>query len=293
MSIKVTQDYFFSSEEVNGAKYKTPGGDEFAVEFEYGAFEIPADAEEVEVSVPRATIVYNTPNITLGVNSSFIVTAQHPLSGGPITVDVDLPTGIYTAGSVNDELFKAYNAASIADNPLFDWTNVAPPPFQVTVNLILLRFEITLNAATTRLDFRTVGNALSLGDFLGFGHTLLDFPPSAPFVYTAPDAAKVNSVNSYLIHCDLVQGGLLINGKSSQCVAQVPINVEQHGRVINYESNIPPTTQAPHLPGTSSRVVRLWLTDERNQPVDTGGEPWGFQLRTTYFVEHKSKRQKI
>lgn len=283
----VKQDFNFSSEPENGAIDKNAKGNRFAVRFQNNWMTIPTNAQNVELSVIRAAIYYNTPNVTEGVNNSFNISLTHPTEGF-YSVLVDLPTGIYTVANIQDAVFNTFNAATIALNPLADWTGIVPPPFLIELDDRVLKFVITLDPAydPTTVDFNV---ANSFGPFIGFGNTtLVGFGPSA-YVFPAQDEAKVNNVNGYMIHSDLVQGGLLTNGVSSQTIAVVPILVQKHGELINFLPRIPTITQAPHLVGYSTRDVKLWLTDEKNQDVDTQKEDWRFILRISWWQPYNSK----
>ena len=175
------------------------------------------------------------------------------------------------------------------NDPTFSWDGFDPP----------LVFSVDPQTGRTVVTFRDGLGGLSaptcsfnvedsIGPFLGFDDqtTLIaNASLNTPLVYLAPNAAKVNSVNSYFIHTDLVQIGMSINGSAKQVVSQVPILVDTLGKQIKYSPPVPTICQAPFLAGNTKNSVLCWLTDEKNQPVDTQGEYWDFRLRISYWYD--------
>jgi len=296
--LKAQQDFVFSSNPANGAVNVTSKGDRFEIIMNPPLL-IPLDAENVQVSVPQATVWYNTPNM-FAASNSFALQCYHPNHNNPsflLQLLIVMPPGMYAGiDQVNDtfrqELETATQALSFTD-ATYSWEG-----FELPVS-----FAIDPITGKTLVQFRenpipnpagpasSVNFAVenSIAPFLGFesGATLtsINLVNSANNVleFLAPNAAKINSVNSYFIHTDLVTTGISVNGSAKQVVSQIPILVSGLGQQIKYLPPVPSVSQAPFLAGNTKTSILCWLTNEANEPVDTQGEYWDFRLRITYW----------
>ena len=137
-----------------------------------------------------------------------------------------------------------------------------------------LWFEPNLSRLTTELhlengykvDFNIPN---SIGNILGFNKTIVDKNYNE-----SPNPINIINVNSILIHCDLVQSSYY-NGKPSNIIYSFPINSDPGYRMISE-----PLVQRMHkiIPEKISKM-RVWLTDDNNNPLDLRGELVTINLR--------------
>jgi len=304
--IKVVQDYIFSSETENGALDKTVLGDTFSVRFDEGSILVPVEAQNIEVSVPEAQIWYSTPNVnpTPGVsqNNRMTIFCRRPDLSNIRLYTIELPKctisdqdEVTAADLLTRYVHGELDRIQAEDFPLEQtWNNDYPLFF--TEDAGTLRFILNVpndaSGSFVTVEFGVVG---SIGPLIGFdgGYGIVLDPSSPPIIsIIAPYPAKLANINSYLIHCDLVQTGILVNGIASQTITRVPLDVEKFGNLIIHEPNTPSIAPAPFMAGQRKEYVRCWLTDEKNRAVDTDGQDWNFRLRIEYYIPQISNVSK-
>ena len=105
-----------------------------------------------------------------------------------------------------------------------------------------------------------------------------------PLEYVANDVTRLNQISSFLVHCDLVFDGILINDTSSQVVIEVPIRqTDKPGDLIYYEPTHPTPLDARQLIGQRRTAVRAYITDNKLNLLDTKGFSWRFRIRISYL----------
>ena len=109
------------------------------------------------------------------------------------------------------------------------------------------------------------------------GHGLL------PIAFLGDSGSLLNQFNSFLIHCDLVNEGIIVNDKSEQVVIECPITAEA-GDVNYTEPQHPTPLDARDLIGQTRTIVRAYVTDERGNYLNTQGKFWRFRFRISYLV---------
>lgn len=296
--LKAQQDFVFSSNPANGAVNITSKGDRFEIIMNPPLL-VPLDAENVEVSVPQATVWYNTPNM-FAESNKFGLICYHPnhnTNSTFLNLDIVMPPGMYTGiDEFNERFREVLEAATQAlpfTNSTYSWEGLDLP----------ITFEADSQTGRTIVKFRkepvpdpfgpasvvVFGVPDSIAPFLGFEdgidlisqNTISATGDKLSFLATKP--AKINAVNSYFIHTDLVTTGISVNGSAKQVVSQIPILVSGLGQQIKYLPPVPSVSQAPFLAGNTKTSILCWLTNEANEPVDTQGEYWDFRLRITYW----------
>ncbi len=298
--VTVTQDYYFSSDVENGAIDVSSIGDQFSVRFSDGSVYVPLNAVNVEVSTPSASIWYNTPNVyTNSANGSLQnnraqIISQHPTNLLVQVFEITLPKML-----VSDVAqIQAIVNAQIEEQSVLSYANL-PNGYPIIFSQDPATFRIKLQVKAFYLagilwNITNQGSNICFGKLLGFlGGAYGTVNQSTDGIFVGDTAPLFNTVNSYLIHCDIIQTGILVNGISSQTVAQVPIDVQAAGFQIQYNPSIPPMAQAPHVAGARKEYVRCWLTNEKNERVDTDGQNWGFRLRLQYLIPAGSNVSKV
>ena len=135
---------------------------------------------------------------------------------------------------------------------------------------VILRFNYT----DTEVDFTGADNFREM-----LGYDALNYGPYAvaPHNLLAPNIAKFNTVNYFLIHSDIVSNGLLFNSTYNNTIAKVPIDVPTGSQIVYTPFN-PPKIQDTSLVGSHRTNLRFWLTDDKNRSVNTNSENWGLRL---------------
>jgi hypothetical protein len=136
-----------------------------------------------------------------------------------------------------------------------------------------------------QIDFTIAQNFREILGFDSRISPLGGFAPTDNFYENGDSIAKFNTILYYLIHSDLASGhGLRLNSSYAEIISQVPINDVNAGSQISYESQNLQKIPCPNLIGQNLREIHCWLTDDKNQFVDTLGEPWSTRLNIHYLM---------
>ena len=260
-----------SSSELNGAQGKSADGSEFYIQLDNNtALNIPDSALNINVSVEDADVWWTVPNISPEKNNNKLYITGPDVSDVVQNFVITIPKGLYDVSSLSESVQRELENSNAKVDPEPLITLYGDPSTQ--------RVELRLAYDTVSIDFTQSDTPR---DILGFNSQIV-----GPFV-TAPDnilgdyVASFNQVNSFLLHCDLVKEGILYNSNYYQIISKIPITVPP-GSLINYQPYHPPKSNAQDLAGSRRSVVRVWLTDEKNNPVDTNGEDYNVRLLITY-----------
>jgi hypothetical protein len=273
--LKLEIPLLLDSDPANGASNVTSDGSRFLVNLD-DPIEIPSDAKSCLISVQESTIWNTIPNILTGVNDKFYIVTPDNVAIQTVTI----PQGLYSLGDLEEACKREYLAqvAGATDG----WFNfIADNSTQkVIINLPLAGVQIFFDEENLGFCVNT------FRDILGFG-PFTNVPPAGvstgDYYQTGANVANFNVVEYLLIHSDLVTQGLRFNSVYSQIIGKVSIN-EPPGSQIVYEPRNPPRSPASHLIGSSKNTIRMWLTDQNNNPVNTSGETWSCRLLIEYVV---------
>ena len=211
-------------------------------------------------------------------------TTTNPVPAGTVSGSVTLvqnitltiPDGNYTTGSLSDKVQQLLTTVTREDST----SRFAPNSIIIAENLATQKVNIAL-ALGMQVD--TAGS--SVATILGFQNNPTLIPTYGGQVFTAMDVAQLNRVNQYLIHSDLVQGGIPNNGTTNNVIAEVPITAAA-GYPIYYQPYNPFKLDASHLTQGTRTSVTFYLTDEQNRPASTGA--WIFSLVMSYTIRSMS-----
>jgi hypothetical protein len=273
----VTEEIIFSSDPLSGAQDVPPGGDTFSVNFSDPII-VPKNAVQVEVQMLESVIWFTTPNIT-AINQNLRITG--PDENNIVRVyNIVVPKGLYDLSALSAAILRELESAP------FKAKQTPFPLLSFSADDATSKVIMYLNYDTVTVDF-SVPN--SLGDILGFDTDPGDNPigplAGTPLPQTAPNVARFNTINSFLVHCDLARSGIRLNNTYSQIIGNPLIDVAP-GKQIIYSPQYPPLCEANHLRGQRRTRVKCWLTDDQNQAVDTNGEYWSFRLRLSYSISN-------
>ena len=185
---------------------------------------------------------YNSiPNIT-STNNAFTYSTDSGTSWKTVT----LSTGAYEIDSINSEIERLMQ------------TN-GDSGIEILANVATLGSVINIAPATHRVDL-TVPN--SLAATLGFTSTIL----STGF-NVSPNIVNILTVNSILVHCDIMKDSYLNNMHYPTIYSFFP-NVNPGYKIVQNPINI------VYLPLHSKDIfkVRIWLTDQDLKPINLRGE---------------------
>ncbi len=230
---------------------------------------IPADAHNVFLSVEQATIWWTTSNIT-EENNKFYIDA-------PDTLDVvqsyvlTIENGLYDLTSLNLAILRELENLGAKTSP--------EPVINMSPDSATSKVNIRFNYDTVIVDF-TQNNTFR--EILGFDSQILGAYPSAPINVLADNVAAFNQINSFLLHTDLVTDGVRINNVYNNTVAQVLIDVPPGDQIVFSPFN-PARINVPQLAGQTTAKIKVWLTDENNNLVDTNGEVYTLRLVIHYL----------
>jgi len=271
--VQYEEAMIFSSQE---ADYRSPDGSTFSVDLEDPIL-VPKGAQHVTIEQQQSSVWWSVINIKTGVNDTFRIlistTTDDPVTGEIISVDAvntyDLvvPEGIYDSKSLGESLQRVAINRGITYN------------FEFVDDESSEKVVISLDPKM-QIDF-TVGQ--NMAEIMGFDSAVYPSQPSHIPNYSviAPNDAKFNEIDYFLIHCDLLHNGIAFNGKSTQILNKVPIDAGPFEQVINRPFN-PIKLPCNHLVGARRNSVRLWLTDQKNRLIDTNDENWSVTVVLRY-----------
>lgn len=186
------------------------------------------------------------------------------------TIAID--TGSYEVISINDEIQR-----QMINNGDYNKTN---EEFYINIfaNSSKLNSVVDITNASYKVDF-TIAN--SIGSVLGFNAKTIEHG------YNESDnIVNIMKINSILVHTDIISGSY-VNGVKSSVIYSFFPNVPPGFKIV--ERPNPSLIPCPvHKKQISS--IRIWLTDQDNNPVDTRGEKMTVQIQIT---EIKNIKQEI
>jgi hypothetical protein len=263
-------NFIVSSNPANGSINLSADGSRFQVRYEE-PISIPDDAKNIEIEVPEANIWWTVPNVISNQNDAFRLTDTGAGSGtpfGPTTINI--PQGLYDLSGLANAIERELVSAGAAVGTISFSSDTATSKVQITANFVGITIDFTIANSVGR-------------DILGFNNQTLGPSVVAPTIWLADNVATFNTVNSFLIHGDIVDNGMSLNGTFSQIMAQVQIDVSP-GSLITYTPFRPATVSGSHLKNTKRNSFTYWLTDEQNRAVNTGGEYWDARIKITYEI---------
>lgn len=243
-----------SSDPANGAKNLSPDGSRFTVSLDGEGISIPKSAKWCNISMDEAFVWWSIQNIKLGVNDK--VYSNY----GVYTI----PPGIYDLESLQSTLRRL--------NPtVFEWISLLPD--YATGKVVL-----QLKTAGDTIDFTQPDTPR---DILGFNAQIIVAAINNHTQF-AENVAGFSDVTSLLIHSDLSRDGIPINNLASSIIGIVPINVKI-GSLINSAPRNPARAAADNLIGGSRTSFKVWITDQRDRPVNTNGEYWSARFVLRFY----------
>lgn len=243
-----------SSNPDSGAQNVSPGGDQFEINLE-DPIQVPSNATSCTVEVQKATIWNVVPNVIAGSNDQWYTLHA------AVNYQVTIPQGLYDLSGLQAAIDIQLQLAGAAAGLI---TFIADDSTQKAI--------IRINQAGTQIDLTPADTPR---DLLGFNSQLL--PPGGVSAgvenFVADNTAAFNTINSFLVHSDIVSRGIRTNNRYNQTIDEVLIDVRPGSQIVQ-KNFIATRVPAEQLIGATTKLIKFWLTDEQNRTVNTSGEFW-------------------
>lgn len=280
MTLVLKEDtHFFSSSTDLGAINKDNNGSRFSVSMRK-PISVPKGAVDVKLECISANIWFTTPNIEDIYNNNHVYLFYDDGLGNTGTFDLEIPKGLYSISQLNTTIQTLLSQEQIPGS-----TNRFP------CNSIVF----SGNTATQRVTISLLQNLVFITDNNdplypnNIAYTL-GFDGPNPLVatfsgqtFTAQSVARLNRINSYLLHSDIVKNGISVNSKQANILTEIQLDV-QPGKLLTYRPYLPYKLDGNHLIESDRDLLTFWLTNEKNEYVDTNGEDFSFSLIVSYKI---------
>ena len=205
-------------------------------------FSPPLIGKGYEVALIGLSTYYSYPNVD-ETNNTIILT------GSGVKKIVQLPRGCYELDEINSGVAK-----------LMNWT-------EKTAKVVIGKNKITLRASQLIKETGwsvTFPKENSLGSVLGFDSREYVYRKQP---YISEKIVNILSVNSILVHCDMISGSMVDGVKS-------PV-------IFNYSPNVVPGSKIVgdpvkpiYLPVSKDVIneLNIWVSDQDNRLLDLQGE---------------------
>lgn len=271
-----------SSDPQQGAINRSVDGSAFEIQLDE-PIHIHKDAINVQVTVEESTVWWTVPNIIDGSNDTFYVFGDDDQAiPVPQLYTVKIPQGLYDLTALNNSLQSGLE--SLGARTIDGGGNTLPLislAADDATQKVLLRF----NYPNVTVDFTQNNTAREI---LGFDSLVYGPYVGAPINILAPNIAKFNQVNYFLIACDLVQKGIRFNNRYNQVITQVLIDVSPGSQIVSKPFN-PAKSNAHELAGSKRTNLRFRLTDDKLRPVNTNNEYWTARIVIRYLTPQNVK----
>ena len=207
----------------------------------------------------------------LGVNTFSRIRNANEITNFVLTI----PQGLYDLSGLNQTIQRLLADQGALQNPF--------PLISLSSDDPTQRLEINFNYNTVSVDFTKLDTPRLI---MGFDSQIIGPYALSPLTILAPNVAQFNTVNSLLIHSDLTTLGIRFNNSYNQSISQVLINVPPGSQIISKPYN-PPKVNIQDLAGSTRSNIRFWLTNEKDERVNTNGEYWTARLAIRYLRPYK------
>lgn len=233
---------------------------------------VPANAQNVTLRVEATNVWNNQPNIITGVNDKLRVTAPDTLD--VLTIyDITIPQGSYSVSELNQRIQVELANAGAKTSP--------DPVISITPDEATQKIELRLNYLGVIVDF-TIAN--SCWEILGFTPASVIGPPTiAGESFLAPNEAKFNVINFYLISSNLVSRGIRTNNTYRNIINQTNINVRPNSLIVSEPFN-PSVIQTDELKGQVRSTFEVRLLKDDFTPANTRGEYFSVRMSIRYLI---------
>ncbi len=226
---------------------------------------MPHNLQNCTVQVDEATVWWTIPNISaaLGNNQFYF---EHLATPYVITI----PDGLYSVSDLNTTI----------DRELVTATGISGL-VTLSADNATQKVEILINQAGSQIDLTPLD---TFRDIIGFTSQKVPVAVSVgSYSQLGDNVAAFNTIEYFLLHCDLIGQGIRVNDTYNQTVAQILIDVKPGSQIVSREFN-PPKSEALQLAGQTIDRIKFWLTDQDNNEIDTHDEVFGCRMIIKYTL---------
>ena len=269
--------YFFSSSEALGAQNKDNNGSRFQVKLDR-PISIPNNAVDVSIEVTSANIWFTTPNIDSVFENNRLYVGYQSADGFDV-FDLEIPKGLYSVTTLNHTIEHLIMAQTIP------YTSDKFPCNSIVLSADTATQRVRVQLGSNMSIVTDPSYSDNIANTLGFDGPNPVGPPAyngEPF--TAPSVARLNKINAYLLHGDLVKNGIQVNNTQANILTEIQLNVSA-GKLLTYRPYLPYKLDGAHLKYGSRDLLTFWLTNELNEYIDMNEEDYSFSVTITYKID--------
>lgn len=258
---------FCSSNISYGAVNVSTLGSQFSINFPE-PIRIPQTAKNVRLHLHSLGTFYTYPNISVAKANNTIYFTDTTANYEKYAIVI--PNGLYSVDLLTDAVAYALNASGFSTDLI-----------TFTGDLATQKVITTISVSGYAVYFKT---GVSPTQLLGYNPE--DKLPAAGLTtttnqqFTAPNIADFGALESLTLQCSLVTTAYN-NGRTSQVLASIPINVGAGQNIIYEPSNLI-HVDAPHLVGSTISTVTFTLGDQNLNPLDMAGDPYSLRVVIHY-----------
>lgn len=271
---------FFSSSTSLGASQRSADGSSFEVRLD-SPIQVPPSAIDATIECVSANIWRTSPNISAAYkNNKLYFWHYEPISLSNTLVTLTIPDGLYSIAGLDAMVRRLLK---VTDIPL------SVPTTKFTGNEI----DFEGDQPTQRVYITMKPNitfSSGIGPFTPDNIALtLGFTADPPFgnaggEYGAQQVATLNKTNAYVIHTNLVHGGITVNNLHDNILTEIQLT-SSPGDLLTYRPYIPYVIDGSHLKNGPVDLITFRLTNELGEPIDTNGEDWSFSIVIKYLID--------
>ena len=244
--------FLLTSSLSSGAQNRSSDNSQFEVTLDRPLI-IPKNSINCYLTAQQSTVWWTVSNIKAGVNDQMYITYFNGLVN---VFAITIPDGLYDITQLDNAINREIVNAGFPNNLI---TLVGDNATQKTI--------IQINALapdTISIDFTP---ADTFRDIIGFNSQVIP-AQSGPVSIFSDNQAAFNQIEFFLIHCSLADLGLRINNNYNNVIAQIGITVPPGSQIVDTPF-LAPEIPAQSLIGTKTTNIKMSLTDQDNNPVDT------------------------
>lgn len=245
--------------------YRSDDGSAFTTRIP--VLQIPKEAKNLKIYMKKIRYWYTFQNITANKgNNHFYITND---ISNATKYNITIPNGIYSVDSLNRTIQNELTNLGLPNNAVTLTGDVSSG--QVFFQLIT-GYQIYFPSNT---PYQLLGCTLNQ-----------KIPASALTTATygeyAPNDATFSELSAVHLHCSLVSQSI-VNGSYSDVIGTSIPDVSVGYQMIDqplHLSKIP----ANNLLGAQVFSITSSITDQKNRPLDTDGEPWAYEMIVEYYL---------
>lgn len=261
--VQYEKSILFSSNAQSNDVNVTNNGGSMTVTLNPG-ISIPREAKSCTLECVSSSVWWTIPNIQTGIDDTFTIIVNG------VVYNLVIDQGLYDVSQLSDALQREFVNAGGAEDT-----------FELIADESTQKIIISLKQSGLQVDFT---GSQSMREILGFDSAI--YPPApttGEFNVNAPNVANFNEIDYFLLQTDLVQSGVAFNNQSLQTVQQILITSPPGSQIITEKFN-PVRIDASNLIGSSRNQVRVWVTDQNNNIINTNGETFSALFVIRYEI---------